>query len=135
MSNELPRAPLLQRTVWLGDEDVNVSITSPLGRRISMTVSEAALAQFGAEVVKQAVKRMGAELPHLYAAEIQRAVDQLLFDKGWLVPIIENEVRRATRDFVLSLWNDEEKKNLRDWFDVFTAKCSDANPAAGRGAP
>lgn len=120
------RVPLVQRLQWIGDSDL-ISQQPKMARRFYVDISEEALAQMGARVVEAAVDQLGRTVPHLYAHEIQAAVDKLLFDFDWLKPILENEVRRATRDFVLSLWSDDEKKALRDWFDVFTAKCLESN--------
>jgi hypothetical protein len=104
-----------------------------IGRRFSMIVSEEMLAQIGARGLEHAAERLGQEVAYRHQGDIQKAVDRYLFDGSWLRPIIEDELRRMAREFVLSLWSDDEKKNLRDWFDVFTAKCR--NPAAAHETP
>jgi hypothetical protein len=126
-----PRVPLLRPMRWMEDDAASVAIAPPIGRRFSMIIDEAALAQMGSRVVEAAIDQLGRTVPHVYASEIQTAVDRLLFDRAWLEPILENEIRRCAREFILSLWSDDEKKNLRDWFDVFTANIQPKVAAPG----
>lgn len=110
---------------FVSSEDVEVRFDPPkVGRAAAtMIVSEEVLSQIGARAVEAAVDEMGKVAVYAHQGEIETAVRHVLHDHDWIKPIIENELRRATRDFVLSLWSDDEKKNLRDWFDIFTAKC------------
>ena len=120
--SEHERVPMRRRTNWIGEDDVSLKIEPPLiGRRFTMDVSENVLAQFGAEAIKHCVERLGQEVAYRHQDEIHRMVAAAILDKAWALPIIEQELRRACREMVLSLWSDDEKKNLRDWFDLFTA--------------
>jgi hypothetical protein len=66
---------------------------------------------------------MGRAVAYARQSEVLLAVDRLLMDHAWVQPIIEQELRRAVREFVLALWSDDEKKAMREWFDLFTMKC------------
>jgi len=108
---------------WIGEDDVSVSMEPPLiGRRFSMDISEEVLAQIGARALEYAVEKLGQYVAHEHLPDIQHAVHSLLMDHSWIQPIIEDELRRSVREFVLSLWSDEEKRAQRDWFDLFTMK-------------
>lgn len=122
--NNRERVPMPNRGGWIADDDVNVSSikTPPVGRRYSMDVSELVLAQVGARALEHAIQRLGEHVAYEHQDEIQRVVSAAVLDRAWALPIIEEEMRRAVREMVFSLWSDDEKKNLRDWFDVFTAK-------------
>jgi hypothetical protein len=115
---------------WINAEDIDLQIRSEprVGvRSVSMVIDEAVLAQIGAKAFEAAVEQYGKHVAYEHMDRIQGLVVNLLLDKTWLMPIVENELRRATRDMVLSLWNNDEKKAMRDWFDVFTAACLRAN--------
>lgn len=110
---------------WIGEEDVRAGrqLDPPRrGTRYHVDLSDDAIAQFGARVVESAIEQLGKSIPYNHQPEIQRAVDALLFDRAWLEPIIEAEVRQCVREFVMSLWSDDERKAQRDWFDLFAAK-------------
>jgi len=119
----MQRVPMPPSKVqWGEDLDASVSLRPRMGRRLSMDVSEEALAQIGARGLEHATKRLSQEIVHLHAADIQRTIDGLLMDRSWAEPIIEDELRRGVRAFISSLWSDEEKKAQRDWFDVFACE-------------
>jgi len=118
-----------RKTGWIGEDDVHVSSTQTpmVGRRFSMDINEDLLAQVGARALEHAIEKLGQHVAYEHLGDIQRAVDACLMDKAWIQPILEDELRRCTRDFVLSLWSDDEKKAQREWFDVFTNKFKRAN--------
>lgn len=123
------RVPMKGKSTWLKEDDVNISsttLTHRVARRFSMDVDEQVLAQIGARALESAVDALGRHVAYEHEGDIRQAVDKFLFDGTWVKPILEQEIRRAAREFVLALWSDEEKKDLRDWFDVFTAKCQGA---------
>lgn len=109
--SELPRVPLLRKMHWLGDEDVSAMVTPPFARRISMDVSELAIAQMGARVVEHAIERLGETLPSLYAGDIQRTVDAFLCDRAWAEPIIRAELERCVREFARELFTEDDTKS------------------------
>lgn len=128
--SEHQRVAMPNRSGWIADEDVNVSSvkTPRIGRRYSMDVDESVLAQIGARALEHAIQRLGEHVAYEHQHEIHSAVSTLVHDIAWAKPIIEQEMRRAVREMVLSLWSDDEKQNLRDWFDLFTAKVRGNEP-------
>ena len=92
---------------WRGNDDVRVSSApdGPLvGRRFAMDVSEAMLAQIGARGLEQAVDQLGRAIAYEHRDDIQRTVQSYLMDRAWAQPIIEEELRRAVREFVRELF-------------------------------
>lgn len=129
--NEHPRVPMRRSRspVWDDSDHVATQFEPPLtGRKFSMFVSEELLAQFGQRAMEEATKHLGQHIVYEHQGTIDAVVSRVLLDPEFMKPIIEQELRRAVRNMVLSLWNDEEKKNLRDWFDLFTAKCQEEQP-------
>ena len=109
---------------WIADGDVDVSLserTPQYGRRLAMDINESVLVQIGSRALEEATKRLGAEAAYEHQHEISGLVATLLLDAEWIKPIIEQEVRQAARQMMLSLWSDEEKKAQREWFDLFHA--------------
>jgi len=86
-----------------------------------MDIDEAVLAQIGARALEHMIQRLGEQVAYEHQHEIHTAVSTLVHDIAWAKPIIEQEMRRAVREMVFSLWSDDEKQHLREWFDVFTA--------------
>ena len=119
------RVPMRSKRHWIGEDEVQVDVTKGPrgGRRITMDVDETVLSQLGARVIEHAVETLGREFVYRHGPAIEAAVYSTLHDHRTLQPLIEQELRRAVREFILGLWSDEEKKNLRDWFDLFTQKC------------
>jgi hypothetical protein len=136
MNDDMTRVPMRPKpTAWLTDDDVQVSmdrLRGPrIGRRLSMDIDEIALAQFSARAVEHATKVLAEHIAARMQPDIERAVYERLHDIKWMQQVVESEMRRTVRDFVMSLWSDDEKKNLRDWFDLFTAQCrGDVPPPA-----
>lgn len=128
MSERVPMPA--KRGGWVHDEDMAVSLKPnfPVGQRFSMDINEAVLRQLGARALEHAAERLGQHVAHEHIGDIQQAVDRYLFDGSWVKPIIEEEIRRAAREFVLALWSDDEKKAMRDWFDLFTATIRGSSP-------
>lgn len=115
--------PRKTTTVWAEPEDLSFRMEGPkYGQRFVMNVSEDLLAKVGERALLHATESLAQLAVYQHQRELQEAVDKLLFDSTWLKPIIEHELRRCVREFVLSLWSDEEKKNQRDWFDLFAEK-------------
>lgn len=118
------RVPMQRKqTSWVSTEDAALNIEPPIiGRRFSMDINEEVLLQIGTRALESAVDTLGRHIAYEHRGDIQAAIDRYLFDASWVKPIIEDEMRRAAREFVMALWSDEEKQNLRDWFDVFAGK-------------
>lgn len=113
-----------RHTQWIAEgDDMRLSLTPPpMGRRFSMDINETVLLQLGARALEAAVEQLGRHVAYEHQHEIHAVVAEVLLDRAWALPIIEEELREAARAMVLSLWSDDEKKNLRDWFDVFAGK-------------
>lgn len=113
------------RTQWVADDDVMVRqrLDPPrVGRNVEVVVSEVILEQIGARALEHAVERAGHQFAYEHQHEIHEACSKLLLDAEWIKPILEDELRQAAREMVLSLWSGEEKAALRSWFDLLTAK-------------
>ena len=105
------------------DPDVKVS-SAPFreGRRYNMDVSNALLAQCGEIALREAAAQLGRAIAYEQQNRLHSlVVDTLVNDPAWVKSIIEQELRKAARAMVHSLWSDDEKKALRDWFDLFTS--------------
>ena len=105
------------------DPDVKMSHASfREGRRYSMDVSNELLAQCGEMAIKEAASQLGRHIAYEEQSRLHSlVVNTLVENPEWVKAVIEQELRKAARAMVLSLWSDDEKKALRDWFDLFTA--------------
>ena len=84
---------------------------------------------FAAEVLKEAIHYAITAILREKQPELQSLIMKWIMDASFVKSIVEQELRQAAREMVLSLWSDEEKKNLRDWFERFTNNLT--HPAQG----
>ena len=118
-SDDMSTLHPMQTRGWKIDADVTLSKTPNylVGRRLSMTVSETALAEIGARGLAACVQRLAEEIACRHYGDIESAVVTHLADRGWVQQIVEDELRKAVRLMVSSLWSEEDKAALRGGLD------------------
>lgn len=110
MSERVPMSPNPAELVRSNDVELSAtSVPGKVGKRFSMVVDELVLMKAPRAAVVHALERLGEQVACPMQREVEQRVGEILADRAWLRPIVEDEIRKTVRAHILSIFAPPEE--------------------------